>query len=1022
VTFLQNVFRKRRARPVAAVGPRVTDYTPGMEPPAPVKLPPVVARPRRVVKPVAVRPPAGVTHEPYAMLPVDGARVKLARDEQRVPEGAASLFAKYIHPAFRGTSVAFHTMRLLKHFRNATRQNVTGDAQPYTHGADLGAIARSVLQGKRTAASPLSDAPRSPFRVLGEWFKKLRGAGVMSIPEHLHDLADKYNWDTADRRHALDAKLYDFVHSTAGKGDHEATDLRLRDIGRKLLAATEDQKRALTASVRKHFRGVDLPADWHTELLASIQRLHQYALDRQMLREDAQEARRARLVGPNPNRKSNIGWREWFLGASREGKRGDPMRLSREAARTLVERVKTHPDVGPILADALEEEGMHHDQETLDELRNNHANAPFSIHTHPTTGAVWARVKPTWEPLTAYEREGTLVHEAHGPGGHYVLLRDAGEPHPAFGHYYRLMKRRVEPVDPDVAERYGIDPKRTVTYYAHPRRHEVGGHLTGYSGEENHRRAVDEGAMRWPEPDARLSRDGAASLEARDAMIAHVRSNPSAGPVLADLLEERGDHHDEGTLHALRNNPENHPFTIRETAPGRWWVGVREPLRGLGDTKVYHDAHGPAGRYLSLRNVTSRPFLVRYLGNGTYTLIHRPGTATEDDLRRAAEVLAETPPQPARLSRATQGLGAALRELGSKNQQARERVARQLLSEAGEPGAVTSVIAHHPEHGFRASVLAALATGDGYARDASRYLGAWHGSLTQEPRTVAFHAHEDGPDKLHIVSLPTDAATTADALRNLGVHRFSLQPRQGATRAFIYDEGSNFDFTNFAGRLNGRAVHTTGTGQRLGEGSSAYRDAIRAIDGSGASGATAASAGPRPAPQRLSLARLRPGAIRASDFKTWRTMLATMPTDKLRRGVFADWLEERGHHHDQATLDALRSHEGPMFVTRHPASKKVVAVPGAPIRTDAEMGALTDPVTRGVFSTLPGTLIRYVHGPRGIARIRAAEYAHRNYPYVVEHYDHAGHATDAPGAGIPWRAATDLAHANRLAHLHAFGE
>jgi len=638
--------------------------------------------------------------------------VRLARKPvpaSTAPEGAASLFADYIHPAFRGTATAFHTLRLLKRLRQVSARGETAESP---HGAprNLSRIAKAILQGKKTVTDWLGERV-NPFKYIGAWFKKVNGDGLGAIPKHLEDFHDRYNAETADRRHQLDRHLYDLIHDVHGQGDHERTDLKIRSIGNRLRTATEGQKRDLTTALDRHLQQRVGPADmvrhatgddWHREVLHSVDRLHQYALDRQMLRDDAAEKRRSRIVGPAPERAGTVGWKEWFMGAGGLApKRSDPMRLS--------------------------------------------------------------------------------------------------------------------------------------------------------------------------------------------------------------------------------------------------------------------------------RNVTT-----------------------------------------------SASLGHALRELGSRNQQAREEAARRLLRESGERGTVASVLAHHPERGFRPSVLAALAVGDEYAREASRYLGAWHGSLTQEPDTVAFHTHPEGTDKMHVLHTSAGPEQLARVLNAAGVQRFALRPGPTRTTAFVYDHGGMYDLNPLAARLpNGSANHTAGTGQRLGQGAGAhddgsvphdsYREHIRAVEGGGTG-----------APERVHLARLKPGAIRAADLKTWQKVLAAVPEDGVRRGVLADWLEERGHHHSQADLDRLRSHEGPLFVTRHPVSKRVVAVPGTPVRTVGDLNERREAHGHGRVNTGPDTAFGLLdhtpvfHGPGGIAVVMPYR-AHGTWGRAD--LDHTGRYL--AGTSFAYPHATER-EALAAAHSHAF--
>lgn len=188
-------------------------------------------------------------------------------------------------------------------------------------------------------------------------------------------------------------------------------------------------------------------------------------------------------------------------------------------------------------------------------------------------------------------------------------------------------------------------------------------------------------------------------------------------------------------------------------------------------------------------------------------------------------------------------LAHALREYLSKNQAARVYAVKRLLEEAGEPGAAESVIAHHPELGFRPSVMAALSPDPSYAPSAGRYLGAWHGMLTQDPDLVSFTVGA-GTDRLHVLTLPQKPAEVAKRLRDAGVSRFTLRPTDTHTHAFVYDQGGVFNLAPLAESLNGRHQSVPGTGVRLGQGAgtdpnagpnptaarAAYRDHIRAAE------------------------------------------------------------------------------------------------------------------------------------------------------------------------------------------------
>lgn len=516
----------------------------------------------------------------------------------------------------------------------------------------------------------------------------------------------------------------------------------------------------------------------------------------------------------------------------------------------------------------------------------------------------------------------------------------------------------------------------------------------------------------------------------------------------------------------------------------------------------------------------------------------------------------------------------ALREFNSDNQKARVVAARRLLKEAGEPGVVSSVISHDPESGFRPGVMAALGVPDEYARQAAQYLGSWHGTLTQQPRVVAFHVGE-GPDRMHTIRATVQPAALADALRAAGVHHFTLRTSPTHTHAHVYDASGTRDFTGLAqGLPGGYATHVGGTGFRLGQGagadagsagpaSAAYRDSIRAAEaGAEADGVPPAGvvklsreavpsllaaaregqktgqylptailadaleesgmhadekslvhakfAGPHDitpgkggvrirqrmpdtqellpgrhvihwAPdrggghhfvytipstwqgghtfhitrfsgerhpelgfllahrltegpssttdleeairvadkgasdtRRVSLARKKGGPY-AKELKPWAAALAEVPDDAGRRGILADWLEEHGHHHSEADIHRLRTHVGDMFITRHPVSGKVVAVPGKPVATLE--GLLKHREANSLPALMrdyaPPTHLEFIHGPQGIAAVHA-------WP-TDEHPDgdHFGVSLFDP-MGRMMRRATDSTN-NDSYHVHGTG-
>lgn len=227
-------------------------------------------------------------------------QIKLARIT------AASISGDSIHPAFRGTALAYHLVKLAAHAREryGTKSN-----------ALLRQI-RGVLAGKTSVnLKPFGDSGANPFAAVGRYLKQY---GRSAVPEELHGYADKFKWTTSDRRHDLDRRMYDLIHERSG-GDHGKTDGMIREAFRKLSVADDATKRAFTERLRKHLPG-ELPGDHHSELLNSLGRLRGYAIDRETV-----------AAGGGKTGKGNVNWRDWFDHAANPfaHKAADPMRLSR---------------------------------------------------------------------------------------------------------------------------------------------------------------------------------------------------------------------------------------------------------------------------------------------------------------------------------------------------------------------------------------------------------------------------------------------------------------------------------------------------------------------------------------------------------------------------------------------------------------------------------------------------------------------------------------------------------------------
>lgn len=172
-----------------------------------------------------------------------------------------------------------------------------------------------------------------------------------------------------------------------------------------------------------------------------------------------------------------------------------------------------------------------------------------------------------------------------------------------------------------------------------------------------------------------------------------------------------------------------------------------------------------------------------------------------------------------------------------------------------------------------------------------------------------------------------------------------------------------------------------------------------------------------PTTKPVKMARLPRNAVRVSELKPWAAAIREKPTDRITSGAFADWLEERGFHHSQADLDRLRAHAGPLFVTRHPTSRKVVAVPtGTPEDLDDLRSGHYGPWGRN--AAIYGEPMFVVQGPRGDVVVTHNMGHHRAVQIdrngaIQGLYGNDGYSLESPR---PLHAAV------ALAVRHAFGD
>lgn len=157
--------------------------------------------------------------------------------------------------------------------------------------------------------------------------------------------------------------------------------------------------------------------------------------------------------------------------------------------------------------------------------------------------------------------------------------------------------------------------------------------------------------------------------------------------------------------------------------------------------------------------------------------------------------------------------------------QIREQVLRSLAKRAGyKVGHVTPL-----ENGRVAAEL--FHDGD---FDTANLVAAWFGLISQEPKTLAFHEHEDGPDVLHTWLTGARRENVLEAARKLQIPHFHVSPKG---RVYAWDQGRRASAGIITVARNSRAQdHEAykGTGQLLGSNGgpgstsrASYRDTIQ---------------------------------------------------------------------------------------------------------------------------------------------------------------------------------------------------
>lgn len=120
----------------------------------------------------------------------------------------------------------------------------------------------------------------------------------------------------------------------------------------------------------------------------------------------------------------------------------------------------------------------------------------------------------------------------------------------------------------------------------------------------------------------------------------------------------------------------------------------------------------------------------------------------------------------------------------------------------------------------------------------------------------------------------------------------------------------------------------------------------------------------------------------------FRTAIALNPRDRVARGAYADFLEERDQHGDPDTLHALREHDGPVWVAE--AEGKTHAGPRLSMadvrRIAVEKGShWFDPDTMRFFGTRMGREV--YNGPGGVFLVTSEQPPHGPRTYTVRRFD-----------------------------------
>lgn len=160
------------------------------------------------------------------------------------------------------------------------------------------------------------------------------------------------------------------------------------------------------------------------------------------------------------------------------------------------------------------------------------------------------------------------------------------------------------------------------------------------------------------------------------------------------------------------------------------------------------------------------------------------------------------------------GPGAGIRDSLSANHDARLKIAKEVLREAGlDPARVRAAI-HYQGKSAAAAVVQAINRRVDPAR--IKYAAAWYGLLSNSPAVTVFHPVPTGEDTLHVIDSPHPADHMGRYLSAAGVPRFTVESHAAGSRAYVFDPGSTMNLSNAVGGLDARSTRIRGSGYRLG--------------------------------------------------------------------------------------------------------------------------------------------------------------------------------------------------------------